>query len=171
MSIILVILVISSSLNVAKSEGSDQPTSVEEEGLYKNSVSTVSERSRLSFKNQRIKCVQYLQSNLNEFMQTVDAPSNKNSTKNPSIAVEEILHKKVLQLMGECTGTEIHVNQHVITEIDSQKRSFEQLVLQKILLKVGGTIVPNFLLDPVGSSAKSHDSEKFENEEEQVNET
>jgi hypothetical protein len=74
-------LVISSSLNVVKSEGSDQSTSVVEEGLHQNDVSTVLERSRLSLKNQRIKCVQYLQSNLNEFMQTVDVPSNKVSFK------------------------------------------------------------------------------------------
>nr|CAH0105466.1 unnamed protein product [Daphnia galeata] len=73
-------------------------------------------------------------------MQSVHSLPSKNFqnfTTNPSYPVKEILHQKMLQLMGVGSGTEINVKQHVVTEVDPGKKSFEQLVIQKIILKVG----------------------------------
>jgi hypothetical protein len=122
MMFVLVIWIISSSFSITNSFAGGcglESTSVAEKDSNNNSVSTVSERSMVSFADQRVKCVQYLQSNLNEFMQKKDPPYNKvsfkknspflansyakilfkycnnfeNATANPSIAVDEILHK------------------------------------------------------------------------------
>ncbi|XP_059353267.1 uncharacterized protein LOC132088398 [Daphnia carinata] len=106
-----------------------------------NVVSTVSEKSTVSLKNERGKCVEYLESNLKEFLQTNTLTTSKDSTTHPGAAVDEILHKKTLELMRDCKGAQIDVKQHVITEVDSCKRSFEQLVIQRILLKGVLTVV------------------------------
>ncbi len=80
MSFILVFLVIGTLCGFANSDkggcGIESP-SVAAKDSNKNSVSTVSETSTQSFDEQRMKCVQYLQSNLKEFMQSVHPPPSK----------------------------------------------------------------------------------------------
>ncbi|KAI9552390.1 hypothetical protein GHT06_022756 [Daphnia sinensis] len=109
---------------------------IQEEDASNNAVSTVSEKSTISLKNERGKCVEYLESSLKEFLQKTTPPTSRDSATHPGTAIDEILHKKTIELMSNCKGAQIDVKQHVITEVDSCKRNFEQLVIQRILLKV-----------------------------------
>ena len=80
MSFILVFLVIGTLCGFANSDKGGcgiESHSVAAKESNRNSVSTVSETSTQSFDEQRIKCVQYLQSNLKEFMQSEHPPPSK----------------------------------------------------------------------------------------------
>lgn len=65
----------------------DNPSLAEKNGIEKdlfqvedssnNAVSTVSEKSTVSLKNERGKCVEYLESNLKEFLQKNTPPTSK----------------------------------------------------------------------------------------------